>query len=80
MVTRNKHGLFITVCNRGQRDDHHIFETYQCSNSANSEEQQKTLNQVLNAAYTAETNRLSCAHYDVRKQWRNQGVSFIFFN
>ena len=54
VVTRNENGLFITVCNRGERGDHNIFETYPCSKSANFEEQHKTLNQVLNAAYTAE--------------------------
>ncbi|MGC6366363.1 MAG: hypothetical protein ACON35_00025 [Candidatus Marinamargulisbacteria bacterium] len=56
VVTRNENGLFITVCNRGERGDHNIFETYQCSKSANFAEQHKTLNQILNAAYTAETN------------------------
>lgn len=55
VVTRNTNGLFITVCNRGRRDDHHIFETYQCRrNLATLEEQHESLNQVLSAAYTAE--------------------------
>ena len=56
VVTRNEHGLFITVCNRGRRDNHAIFETYRCRrNLATLEEQHKSLNQVLSAAYTAET-------------------------
>ena len=36
VFTKNDHGMFATVCNRGLRGNHDIFETYQLNNTGNT--------------------------------------------
>jgi len=34
VITKNNHGVFVTVCNRGRRNSHDVFETYKlCENT-----------------------------------------------
>ena len=38
IFTKNEKGMFVTVCNRGNREGHDIFETYQLNSNGNATE------------------------------------------
>ena len=42
VFTKNDHGMFATVCNRGLRGNHDIFETYKLNDTGNTEDAQIT--------------------------------------
>ena len=44
VVTKNDHGTFVTVCNRGLRNNHDIFETYKLCNQS----EQNPINSINN--------------------------------
>ena len=48
VFTKNNHGMFATVCNRGLRGNHDIFETYQLNDTGNTEDATKLLENVHN--------------------------------
>ena len=48
VFTKNDHGMFATVCNRGLRGNHDIFETYKLNDTGNTEDATKLLENVHN--------------------------------
>lgn len=55
VVTKNDHGTFVTVCNRGLRNNHDVFETYKLCNQS-EQNPTNSLNNLLRRLNQVETS------------------------
>jgi hypothetical protein len=67
VVTKNDHGTFVTICNRGLRNNHDVFETYKLCNQS----EQNPINSINNLL--SNLNQVETSGGDIEAFYRSFG-------